>query len=429
MTELNRRTFLAGTTAATVALASRRTARSRCRQRHRRLSRSWAPTTAAPNSPPRLLKLPGVKIAYICDCDDSAIEKGIAAATANGGPAPKGIKDFRTGARRQIRRRPHRRRAEPLARPRHDPRPAPPASTSTAKSRPAHARRRRTHDRRRARSAARRPNRPPAPQQPALRRSRRAKSATARSAASSTPARPTTTTAPRSATANQPRRPPRSITTSGKAPPSPSPIATTSSPTTGTSSGTGATPNSATTASTRSTSAAGPSASTIPTKVTATGSKLRYDDDQRNARYVHRHLAISATARMVWEGISWSPAYKTADGIEHGTPRRRRHPPIDDNGYKIYDPMRKLVEEQEGHSSTEDRAPRPTSSTPSATATNSIAIIEEGHKSTMLCHLGNIAYRTGQPLEIDPVERPHQKQSRRRKLWACEYRKGWFPGA
>ena len=35
------------------------------------------------------------EIAYICDCEEIAIAKGIAAATSGGGPAPKGIKDFR----------------------------------------------------------------------------------------------------------------------------------------------------------------------------------------------------------------------------------------------------------------------------------------------------------------------------------------------
>ena len=53
--------------------------------------------------------------------------------------------------------------------------------------------------------------------------------------------------------------------------------------------------------------------------------------------------------------------------------------------------------------------------------------IEEGHKSTMLCHLGNIAYRTGQPLEIDPSN-GHIENSAAKALWACEYRKGWLPG-
>ena len=40
-------------------------------------------------------KQAGVEIAYVCDCDERAIGKGIEAATSNGGRKPKGIKDFR----------------------------------------------------------------------------------------------------------------------------------------------------------------------------------------------------------------------------------------------------------------------------------------------------------------------------------------------
>jgi predicted dehydrogenase len=42
-----------------------------------------------------LTSLPGVEIAYICDVDDRAIAKGIAAAAKKQTNAPKGIKDFR----------------------------------------------------------------------------------------------------------------------------------------------------------------------------------------------------------------------------------------------------------------------------------------------------------------------------------------------
>src|SRR5688572_29330172 len=38
---------------------------------------------------------PNIRIAYVCDPDERAIQKGIAAATSKGAPAPKGIRDFR----------------------------------------------------------------------------------------------------------------------------------------------------------------------------------------------------------------------------------------------------------------------------------------------------------------------------------------------
>ena len=54
--------------------------------------------------------------------------------------------------------------------------------------------------------------------------------------------------------------------------------------------------------------------------------------------------------------------------------------------------------------------------------------IEEGHKSALMCHLANVSYRTGRPLEVDAKTGHIRDASTASTHWQREYRSGWFPG-
>ena len=55
------------------------------------------------------------------------------------------------------------------------------------------------------------------------------------------------------------------------------------------------------------------------------------------------------------------------------------------------------------------------------------ADIAKAHQSTLLCHLGNIAYRTGSVLQLDPSNGHIQGNPDAQQLWTREYEPGWEP--
>ena len=53
--------------------------------------------------------------------------------------------------------------------------------------------------------------------------------------------------------------------------------------------------------------------------------------------------------------------------------------------------------------------------------------IEDGYKSTLLCHLGNIAHRKGRSLRCDPKDGHILEDADAATFWSREYAKGWEP--
>lgn len=162
----------------------------------------------------------------------------------------------------------------------------------------------------------------------------------------------------------------------------------------------------------------------FPTRVAASGTKLRYEDDQETPDTYNVFWDFDGRG-MSWEALSWSPPFVENGGI--GTTLRGENATlyIDDSGYQIYDFKRKVIEQQKGHRSESEHLTNFLEAVRSGVKVN--CSVEEGHRSTMLCHLGNIAIRTGQTLDIDPTNGHVKNSEAAKEYWSCEYRPGWFP--
>jgi predicted dehydrogenase len=163
-----------------------------------------------------------------------------------------------------------------------------------------------------------------------------------------------------------------------------------------------------------------------PSKVTASGSKLRYDDDQETPDTCT--VTFDCDGRqIVWEGISWSRRSdnKSQLGIELRGEDGEIY--VDDGGYKRYDTKGKVVEQESLGRGDAEHLDNFLNAIRDGRSLN--AGIEEGHKSTMFCHLGNIAYRTGRTISVDSATGHIKNDADAQSYWSCEYRPGWIPKA
>jgi predicted dehydrogenase len=160
-----------------------------------------------------------------------------------------------------------------------------------------------------------------------------------------------------------------------------------------------------------------------PTRVVAAGGKFFYDDDQETpdtltATYEFPTCSVSCELRI------WSPG--TGDGAaiygEHGILTLDREGWHVEKGVDAADKGDGEKRSVEGavhqrnfidciKSSSETSVRRPN------------ADIEEGHKSTRLCHLGNIAFRTGRSIRFDAQTETCVGDAEANRLLGRSYRK------
>jgi predicted dehydrogenase len=161
-----------------------------------------------------------------------------------------------------------------------------------------------------------------------------------------------------------------------------------------------------------------------PLRVSANGGKYFYDDDQETPD-THVVTFDFGDKGITWEGRNWHRRgfEGTMFGMEFYTEQATLV--IDGGGYQVLDAKGKQTAGESGGESLQPHLMNFLACLRSGERPH--ADIEEGHKSTLLCHLGNIAYRTGHTLQLDPSGGHILNDPDAEKLWGREYRSGWEP--
>jgi predicted dehydrogenase len=169
---------------------------------------------------------------------------------------------------------------------------------------------------------------------------------------------------------------------------------------------------------------------THPSRIVALGGKYFFDDDQQfpdTQVCVFEYPGdgkVGQQKQLIFEQRIWSPYVQ--EGLENGNAYYGTQGMMwlgKRGGYKIFGPRNKLIEEV-----TTGEADLPahhanflecirTGSRPNAD-------IEKNHLSSALCHLGNIATRTGVALEFDPAAERITNHADAAALVRRQYRDG-----
>ena len=174
-----------------------------------------------------------------------------------------------------------------------------------------------------------------------------------------------------------------------------------------------------------------------PTRVTSVGGRHHFDDDWEFYDTQDAGFEFEGRKQIVWQGRSCNPypVESRSRGVSvHGTGGTVV---LDRNGYIVYDLDNKVVKESLAPTRTDSLNVSADDTATQIhvdnfvaairTATALHAPIEEGMKSVLLCHLGNIAQRTGRALVTDARSGRISADADAMKLWRRDYVPGWEP--
>ena len=130
----------------------------------------------------------------------------------------------------------------------------------------------------------------------------------------------------------------------------------------------------------------------FPVRVTSSGGRYRFDDDQETADTHVVSFEFEGGLQCVWEGLSCNR--RGVDGESFGTTFHGEEGTIKLTGwgYRVYDQHGVETERVDGKRSDADHVQNFVDAIRADDPEMLNAEIEDGHKSTLLCHLGNIAH-------------------------------------
>ena len=160
-----------------------------------------------------------------------------------------------------------------------------------------------------------------------------------------------------------------------------------------------------------------------PLRVTYNGGRFHFDDDQESPD------TGTAVFDFGEKGASWecSSCLPRKDE-KHDFVRfygNKGTLAINGSGYRILDLQGNEIEKQSGEGGDRAHMKNLFDCIRSGETPNSE--IEIGQKSTLMCHLGNMAYRTGSMVHFDPTKKQIIDNQAAEALWARDYRPGWEP--
>ncbi len=173
------------------------------------------------------------------------------------------------------------------------------------------------------------------------------------------------------------------------------------------------------------------------TRVTSTGGRYHFDDDWEFPDTQEAAFEFPGGKTIIWEGRSCNGL--NTYGRSRGTAILGTTGSVvmDRDGYVVYDLKNTVVKQNLAAqaadglniSADDDMTNLHIANFVDAVRTGAPLHqpVEEGAKSVLLCHLGNIAQWTGRALRVDPATGHIQGDDAAMAFWQREYAPGWAP--